>query len=70
MLCSLWGGTAKYSSVFILPVTCFTCCTLSEGLVASISGKKGFSVSESVFLVSQVNQTINRRDSGDQECWD
>lgn len=32
--------------------------------------KKGCSVSESVFMVSQMNQTISRRDPGDQECWD
>lgn len=70
MLCSPWGGTAKYSPVFILPVTCFTCRTLSEGSVASISGKKGCSASESVFVVSQMSQTISGRDPGDHSCWD
>lgn len=64
------GEAAKYSPVSILSVTCFTCCTLSEGLVASVSGKKGCSVSESVFVVSQMNQTITRRVPGDQKCWD
>lgn len=67
--CFAGSGEAKINSVLFLPCLSHTlrCHRLIEGSGVSMSGKSSCSISDSVSVVSQMNQTISRKDAGELE---